>query len=371
MPTLYWKNEAADGLWTNENNWFTNAAGTTPATFGSGVPRCPWVGGYYPNYDIDLATGETGTPVINIQMEMGTPPLTLNGGSGTCFIPNLSFEAVYVDGGGFYSNIVTNADTLIFGGHFLGNFTNYNNIVGGTFDGLVINNFNIDGGTFSSTVDNYGTITSGTFQGLYNEAGAYVFDGTFTGFENIGTISGGQFNANDSINSGGNIDGGTFSGIGMTNNGNIFDGIFAVTNVYNYWLVEGGTFSGANFVNGDPTDSAATGTINNGTFTGTGMVNELYGVINNGTFSGANFTNLGVTNGGSFSGTNLTNNGTISGTISCPSFGGDGNYEVCTFSGSAIPHMVRNGIQLNSSVGSIIISNDQASLMDVLSTGFL
>lgn len=256
MPALYWKNQAADGLWANESNWFTNAAGTIQASFGSfgsGVPRCPWVGGYYPNYDIYLATGETGTPAINLQMETSTMPLTLDGGSGTCFIPSLSLEAVYVGGGSFYSNIVTNADTSIIGGHFLGDFTNYSNIFGGTFNGTVFNGF-------------------------------YIY---------------------------------------------------------------GGTFSGANF-------------LNNGA-----------GSINGGTFSGSGFTNLGYASAGTFSGVGMVNNGTISGTISCPSFGGDGNYELCTFSGPAIPHMVRNGIQLNSSVGSIIISNDQASLMDVLSTGFL
>lgn len=290
MPTLYWKNAAGDGTWENPLNWFTNAAGTTPAT------AAPWVYIYdpeteaessaYNDYDLTLATGETGSPTIGNDVQVFGMPYAI---ATICDINNVTNNGNISDGT-FSGDGFINAGLISGYVTFTGNgFTNNNFIYSGTFSGdEFTNNSIIYSGTFSGDLFyNYSYIVSGTFSG--------------SGFSNNGTIDGGTFSG-DGFNNYGYINGGTFSGDGFISNGG---------------YIYGGTFTGNGFVGVDSN-------IIGGTFTGSGFTN-LYGTISDGTFSGSGFFNGGTIVGGTFTGNGFTNgNEMYDATINGGTFTGDG-----------------------------------------------
>ena len=155
MPTLYWKNADNDGAWNNPNNWFTDAA----ATNNAGV--VPWVADdAYKAYDLSLATGETGEPVINVDIGSGFII------TGTCDI----------------LGVVCN--NTVNGGNWTGdNFELWGFATEGTFSG--------DG--FS----NYGTISGGIFSGNGASNGGSIYGGDFNGngFYLSGTLYDGVINS--------------------------------------------------------------------------------------------------------------------------------------------------------------------------------
>ena len=171
----------------------------------SQAANAPWVDGVdstYLGYNLTLATGETGYPLIGTAYadSVGT------GATGTCDIARAVVIFGNIAGGNWSGDGVDITMGTISGGTFTGDgLTNDGGgISGGTFtgDGL-INNCNISGGTFTGS-------------GFLNNA--YVGGGTFSGagFTNAGSIGQG-------------INGGTFTGSGFTNNGYIGAGMFLGT----------------------------------------------------------------------------------------------------------------------------------------------
>ncbi len=225
------------------------------------------------------------------------------------------YSAVNVDNGSVNYGTIEDAVVLVA-------LTNYGTISGGTFS----RNFTNSSIVVEEATKN-GTITGGIFNGtVTNNANCVISGGTFNGsVVNNGTISGGTFGDNSAVTNNGTINGGTFSGIVNNNESTsgetttpaiidksesgakpVFSGTSTVNNnngtikngefggkVYNFSLVENGTFNGK-------FNNSANGTISNGTFNLEEMT-ENYGTISNGTFSLANnLVNYGTISSGTF-----------------------------------------------------------------------
>ena len=196
-----------------------------------------------------------------------------------------------------------------------------------------------------------------------------IYDGTWTGggFNNLGTIYGGDFSGADFNNQSGSIYGGTFSGDGFTNwSGLIYGGTFTGTNFNPGAMVSGGTFTQDgmdwNYVNivgglflGSGLYVYGGSVIHGATFSGSGMtVDQAF--INSGTFTGDGLTLGGacITNNGTFVLDNLTHNGSVNwqagindGTFICPNFHNSGTI----YGGTFIVENFTNDIENNPDAG--------------------
>lgn len=222
MPTLYYKPVVGND-WATAANWFTNAAGTTPAG------AAPWLAdNVFKTYDLAFATGVTVSPRTGEtagSLEIGNG-FTI---TGTCSIPVIfGYDGgedpgqIYVYGGTYTVGVFLYS-CAINGGTFQStiSITNSGTISGGTFQGAITGttvNGSIYGGLFSNTVTLSGAISlsGGVFNGAVNVSntlgGSGVTGGTFnSGFtQTAGNVTGGTFNGTYTRVAG-NVTGGTFN----------------------------------------------------------------------------------------------------------------------------------------------------------------
>jgi hypothetical protein len=220
MPTLYYKPVVGNN-WGTLANWFTNAAGTTPAV------AVPWVvDNAYKTYDLAFATGVTVSPVTGAatDSEYFGNGFTI---TGTCSIP----VVLGLD------DLETPSPITVFGGTYSA--------------GVVLSFATISGGTFQNTITNTGstTITTGTFQGAVSSTSGAL------------TINGGLFQSTVSLPSDCNVNGGTFNGnvtFNAPGGGTILGGTFNSGFTQTAGNIEGGTFNG--------TYTRVAGNVTGGTF---------------------------------------------------------------------------------------------------------
>jgi len=204
--------------WYNLGNWFTNAAGTTPALY------IPWVqDNPYKNENLEFATGITVSPNVGGNFGDGFSI------TGTC---NMNLRLGY---SGFedYNNVSIFSGT--WSGTLIGDTEFAAAIYGGTFQSTV-SVISISGGTFQVAVSN-SNISGGVFQSTVS--GSSISGGTFNSTVSNSNISAGTF---QNVVSGGNISGGTFNG-SFTQNGNVSGGTFNGSYTYVSGNVTGGTFN--------------------------------------------------------------------------------------------------------------------------------
>jgi hypothetical protein len=161
----YFKNAAGDRAWETLGNWFTDVAGTVPAS------SVPWLSQATAGADVSLVTGEMSSPIIGVTTYGGGvrnmgwsgtySPWSI---TGTCDIPGVEFRAVGVVGGTWTGNglVFTHGNgAVIYSGTFTGdNLSNAAEIWGGEFRGA----------------------------GFVNQAGGHITSGTFYSMLNHGSI---------------------------------------------------------------------------------------------------------------------------------------------------------------------------------------